>query len=352
MCGVVGVFGGVTKDRIKCFNEMLIQDIVRGPHSTGVAAAYQDGYVRVIKEMGPATELVFYNQKYTKKVVEGRTPALLMGHNRWATIGDVNIENAHPFIHKHITMAHNGTLDKGWEYDWDKVFGTDSETLAYSIAEVGIDETWKKLRGAATIVYWDNKDKSLNIVTNGKRPIFIGHSSDFNTLIYASEVHTLLGCAARNHILLDKERWQPKNHWLCTFRIKGNRVGAEYRELTPFTWKSVVHYPEANTTGFQTPPFDNYSKGWVSIYGDKSGDKSNVTPLRTTSPAGNFSEVDRDKGSLTKAKFAEQYDMCCFCGNDIEADRDFTAGAIINSKQALCAHCVGTVEKEKLVWVL
>ena len=50
MCGLVGVLGNITHKEEKAFHELLIVDVLRGKHSTGVAMVSAGGGVDVFKK--------------------------------------------------------------------------------------------------------------------------------------------------------------------------------------------------------------------------------------------------------------------------------------------------------------
>lgn len=115
---------------------------------------------------------------------------LLLGHNRYATQGKIDELNAHPFLCGHIVGAHNGTLD--WHADIKpKAGGTDSEAIFQHIADHGVEATLPKLSGAWCLVWYDLKDKTLNMIRNEKRPMSYVYSKDRKTIIWASEERML-----------------------------------------------------------------------------------------------------------------------------------------------------------------
>lgn len=183
------------------FTEMLLVDVVRGHHSTGAALVkrYQD---EVILEKAPVPSPMFISTKEYKDFIDTIGVKALIGHNRYATVGEKNAANAHPFQCGHIVGAHNGTLDT-WrlkELPEYENFGTDSEALFNSASKLGIKETMAKLTGAWALSWYDTQSNSINLLRNHKRPLYYAYSLDRATVFWASEANMLEWILTRNHV--------------------------------------------------------------------------------------------------------------------------------------------------------
>src|SRR6056297_646133 len=124
MCGLVGMFGNIQgKPLYKSFRDMLFMDAVRGKDSTGIALVNSDWEPFVLKAVGTPNRLIQSPQemkKHAKFLDQTGLPAaeshrVLLGHNRAATLGEVDWKNAHPFDFPELIGAHNGTLRDGYD---------------------------------------------------------------------------------------------------------------------------------------------------------------------------------------------------------------------------------------------
>ena len=210
MCGLVGIMGSDDKLNVP-FNFLLEVDAVRGKDSTGILAVDKEGHARWLKDTVLPPELMLETD-YDKLTgggwgtVKNKTdPFLLMGHNRAATKGKITVENAHPFQHKHIFLMHNGTIHNQFPLTdkMKKTFATDSENLTSFVSEFGIKDAWKNMTGAAALAYYNQTDNTLNLITNGERPLYFAVEKDSKYVIYASELWMLHGAESRYDLDID-----------------------------------------------------------------------------------------------------------------------------------------------------
>lgn len=207
MCGLVGIAGDIRGPEKKMFRDLLVFNQVRGFDSTGVVIVptvltpKQDPFT-VVKDVGPAQNLWDFDKD---KIFDYRggilqSAKVLIGHNRAATLGKVNVENAHPFEFGHIVGAHNGSLNFWCDLEDADKFDVDSKAIFRDIEVNGIDHTWKNFYGAAALSFWDEKAQTLNFIRNDQRPLFFAWSKDKKTLFWASEWEMIWMAARRNKV--------------------------------------------------------------------------------------------------------------------------------------------------------
>jgi predicted glutamine amidotransferase len=116
MCGLFGFSGPSSYRAASLLQALAIADEVRGRHSTGLAlAAREEGSKRLsprlIKKALSGKE--FVRAGWSQILFQAKYP-LAIGHNRYATAGEVNDRNAHPFLihrpHGAALAAHNGLV--------------------------------------------------------------------------------------------------------------------------------------------------------------------------------------------------------------------------------------------------
>jgi hypothetical protein len=183
----------------KAFRELLILDSIRGEHSTGIAAVSHQG-VDVTKVVGDPFEL-FRTQGWDQTMK--RINRVLIGHNRYATQGAVNKKNAHPFNVGAITGAHNGTLTNKYQLHDGHKFEVDSEAMLNHIEQKGLSSALSTARGAWALVWWDDRDDTLNFIRNKERTLYAATVESSDVVFWASEKWMLEVALQRNNIKVD-----------------------------------------------------------------------------------------------------------------------------------------------------
>lgn len=238
MCGLVGGVGNLSVLRHReMIREMLIYDVVRGHHSTGVAFVKNDMSHHVVKKMGNPFELLD-SKEFDNQFTSGQNWAMI-GHNRWATKGKVNKANAHPFQFDNVVGAHNGTLrDLTTLMDYRR-FEVDSEALMWNIENEGIVDTLPKIRGAFAITVYDQSEETLFIARNSERPMHYCYTEDGKTMFWASEPWMLMVAADRNSIKIGEVFSLEVGHLMKVSRDKGG-LKTSFRPFTPWKPQPIV----------------------------------------------------------------------------------------------------------------
>ena len=191
MCGIIGGVGNLTLPLRKAIWLMLKLDTIRGPHSTGVAVVDKNGKYTTYKSVGdPWAWQDHFKEDFNKGVAPHNTK-LFLGHNRYATVGAVDCDNAHPFISENnkVVGVHNGTVGElslgKLNLDYAK-YGTDSEAIINSIAQEGLMETIATITGAWSLVYYDDNNETVNFLRNQERPMYLARVADGDAILWAS----------------------------------------------------------------------------------------------------------------------------------------------------------------------
>ena len=289
MCGQCGIYTGfVSNSEMSFFQKLLLLNQDRGIHSTGVVAVTRrreettKGKKRTIpsqllmwKEARSAYDFLNFDDldKKNKKesIFKGATKQLVFGHCRHATVGKINMQNAHPFAIGDIVGVHNGTIKIAFEGHKD--YETDSEAFFALINKVGIKDALQEVESwtstAYAIVYVNRKDSTLNIVRNADRPLKMAYNKNRNLLAWSSEGVDLLYAAAKKGIEIQyADIFEPKpyHHYKYDLNDPSGYLSPDITDLTPK--KSQRTYTYQNTTAVAGT---NGSGGGTSTYQYQSG---------------------------------------------------------------------------------
>ena len=192
MCGIVGYLGSKSASNILI--DGLKQLEYRGYDSSGIAL-FDDNDIDIIKSIGRIKNLEEkINYDKVKKYKGG------IAHTRWATHGNVTLENAHPHQVGQITLVHNGIIEnadvlrdelisKGYKFNST----TDTEVIAAILNDnldsdflKTIDKATKKLKGsyALGIIYKEESDRIYVVKKDSPLVIGIGETENF----FASDI--------------------------------------------------------------------------------------------------------------------------------------------------------------------
>ena len=196
-CGVFGIFApGEEVARITFFGLFALQH--RGQESAGIAVS-NGRQLRIHKDMGLVTQV------FDEDVIKSLPGISAIGHTRYSTTGSSVLCNAQPLScfseFSEIAVAHNGNLVNTNSLREELlaegcVFETtnDSEVIAQLLArlhkgciEETVQEAMTHLQGAYSLVVL-TPDKLIGVRDPyGIRPLCIGHISDGNRYVLASE---------------------------------------------------------------------------------------------------------------------------------------------------------------------
>lgn len=189
MCGIYGYIG-TPKDPIKAYKIMkalAIATEVRGIDSAGIAAL-NDTDMYHEKKTVPASE--FYAKVDVQKVIKDGC-FFFLGHNRWASMGAITEDNAHPFIGERFMFAHNGTVDRAKTLinalQLKTVGQTDSEALMVLAEKYGLNVLKKMYNLSIAAIDYKNRNGVMYFYRDRQKPMVMCDIRDVaGIVIFAS----------------------------------------------------------------------------------------------------------------------------------------------------------------------
>lgn len=306
MCGIVGVAGNTMLKDKKIFREMLIFDQIRGYDSTGVVGVSAHT-LEFDKDVGTPYDLWGYGQSHMFDM-KGLTKKLyhtMIGHNRAATVGSVTRRNAHPFDFSNIIGVHNGSLRDTDDLIDNKKFAVDSESMFNTINAVGIQKAWSMFNGAASIVWWDREEGTLNFARNGERPMYFAHSKNKDKLYFASEPWMITAACFRHDQDLFVQQLTTTD---AKTKVKTTRSVSTFATDVGYHYKfkvtgTSVELLSREKLPEQKPAPKKYSAGyWTGYSGSYSGPKGG-TVIGKKNNVTNFERKKAEK--MTHKKLLE-----------------------------------------------
>lgn len=314
MCGQGGIAGSIDVKDEQVFKKLLILNSMRGLDSTGAASVkripdYKTGTVETVvaKELGHAYNLLSIRHKdyFDFSDVLNGTHRMLIGHCRASTRGATTTANAHPFTFDDIVGTHNGTLGNSSHRELKGYFKfqTDSEAVFNEIQMFGVGELTKKLKGykdpksvttcedAYALVWYDNRDNSVNMLRNKERPLWFTFDKEHKKLYWSSEGLHLVTATAEVEKNDDDKFWElPADvHYKWVIPEFGKPFGKPLvtkrpgtREDRPF-WNNKKD-KDRGDSGFNTQGFQ-FKKTLNS--GPSGSDSTKVSTLPADEPGDN-----------------------------------------------------------------
>lgn len=363
MCGLTAAIGKPGKEMQRVWEDLLCINILRGIDSTGVAAATLKNGVSYYKAVVWPWQLM-RTKDYAEIVTDNQDKNhVLIGHCRAATRGSVSINNAHPFMHGNITMVHNGTLKSHINHKGRKT-ETDSESICIGVAERGIAAVWKELDGDATLVWYDANDKSLNAISNGKRPLAYCYNKGRTHMYLASQSDMLKFTLETAEVDIDddsvykadddkhiKWRWDEKKGIVT--------VGVAKLEPRPFyvapsarqrAKDAAAAFAGTNTvtvSSIHGPANDGRPhRGKPTTNGSNTGStaSSNVVPINKTSKYPSYPNANRR--GFSKLGFLNTFKNCFLCNDPLHTE--YHTAAIVDDTHAACQSCAETFGEKNM----
>jgi hypothetical protein len=156
---------------VELFSQMLQMNTIRGNDATGVFGVAKDGRVDWMK--GDTDGWTFTKcrqyQEFEHRIYSNYH--YVIGHNRSATRGHTAPENAHPFQENDITLVHNGTVTNNDQLFQESL--VDSHAITKALSQSDAKTALGLLKGSFALVWFDAKQKTLNLARNQERPLFL-----------------------------------------------------------------------------------------------------------------------------------------------------------------------------------
>jgi len=228
MCGIFGMSGtastSVNDDTF--LKNCALAGSVRGVHGTGLVFMEHQKKTTYLKRAMSGGE--FVTDVFNPSEHMGNKTHSVIGHNRWATVGDINDNTAHPFVEAGVIGVHNGTLRGDWkgQLEVSRDCDVDSRGLYRAVAARGIDWVVSKLNGAAALVWTETREQRTFVWRNSERPLHYKESP--TKVYYASEKGMLDWLLGKSNIYTIGETKAFKTNTL--YEITGGHV-VELREL-------------------------------------------------------------------------------------------------------------------------
>ena len=233
MCGIVGYI--TTKDKLYRAEKQhflrfaLALDTLRGNDSTGLMVVHGKSSPVVNKTTMPGDRWV-HSKQFKDRYVDGWCA---VGHNRASTVGASTLKNAHPFQDGPITLVHNGTLWGGGHGlpKYNKALEVDSAQIAHNFAEHDPEDAKsviEEIDGSYCIVWYDERDQSLNMCRNHERPMSFTVNKDKDVMWFMSDPE---------HLRNINKSFQGRStaHGNCVYKLETNKI---------LKWKSGSLVPE------------------------------------------------------------------------------------------------------------
>lgn len=317
MCGHVGIAGKLAFADEAVMKKLLVFDYFRGPDSTGFASMQSHPVTgpkgwKLAKLASNPIDL--FDMKRFNDALNGHTSTVFLGHNRLATRGVINNNNAHPYAFPKadgtgdIVCAHNGTLDvSSWralEEATGEKYDVDSMAVAAAVAKLGIDETIPLLQGAWALVWFDTGDNTLNFIRNKERPLWYAYNEKFDKLFWASEwptIHAAINLSANPDKLYEKDGfrfWAAKEDWHYKFDVEALKGGADARPKPRVKELKGKEPAPANIYTHGADPFQRKGQTWK----DGKWEDQSFGTTSTTTARGSGTSASRGKALTVSGK--------------------------------------------------
>lgn len=195
MCGLAGWLGEPTvTDRVRLarartLEGLLVANASRGTDASGVGMITADGLPCLYKRAVNSYELV--EDRDARSLMRMRNARAAIGHTRLGTHGKNTDRNAHPFIERTVTGAHNGIISNHLSLRdvnsldrWKKAADVDSQQVLRTLAQArdlhpqhGFLSDYKSIlplvEGTLALVWVDKRDPGTVYLFRHDNPLSV-----------------------------------------------------------------------------------------------------------------------------------------------------------------------------------
>lgn len=290
MCGLVGIAGQIGNNADNLMKHLLILDSLRGIDSTGLCSVGYGNNPDIKMAKCAGDPFILMDNVGFDKVLRG-IHKVMIGHNRFSTVGKSTRANAHPFEIGNVIGAHNGTLTSKYALHEGHSFEVDSQALYNHIDKLGLESALTKMSGAWALTWFSKNDQRMHFLRNKERPLFIAFNKTNTGLIWASEEWMIQVAASRNKVeIQDPFFLKEDTHW--SFNV--NHVGS-ISDYTEEEAKGSFFVQPAHTMGRST--------------GHAGGNSSSVFPFPPANTGGaNATGASTSKSTVSEGKWKRASD--------------------------------------------
>lgn len=303
----------------------------RGTHSTGVAGVCKEHEWHLLKQAASATEFV-KTKEYQNFIAHD--PRVVIGHTRFATVGAVINDNAHPFNEGNIVGAHNGSVS-----NWKDVYpeGTvDSQAIFHNLNQHDnkFKKALKEVRGRFAITWFDQRNTDKLYIVRDVNPLSIVRIPELETYFWASLLYPLQAVLASHFDLSKTTIWTPKDEYVyeMTGQHKIKKTKIEFgKYIAP---ASTYNYNESWRDTWDK----DWNKGKKNVFENRFDDKESEREeiLRLTE-RGNHSRI-MDLTEREMRMIDDQGIECQMCQKQIDPENETLSWHSID-EAILCYSC-------------